>query len=98
MIELIILALAQVAAGEPAQVPQDAPSIEASETIAVAEQPATDPEDVVVCRTVQTTGSRVSSRRICSSRNADELEREATRQAMRENEARSIPADNVLGR
>lgn len=97
MIDFIILALAQVAAGEPASVPPNAATGEVSEPVAAAEQPV-DPGDVVVCRTVQTTGSRVSSRRVCSTRNADELEREAMRQAMRENEARSIPADNVLGR
>lgn len=98
MIGFIVLALAQIAAGEPALVSPNAAVGDVSEPIAATEQPTVNPDDVVVCRTVQTTGSRVSSRRICSTRNDDELEREAIRQAMRENEARSIPADNTFGR
>lgn len=84
MLDLLLIGLFQAAAGEPTETPatpvaeQTTPSAPAD---AAAPTESTDPRDRVVCRTEESTSSRVRPRRICLSQNdRDRLNRENRRE------------------
>ncbi len=87
----ISLLLLQAVAGDPA--PQQQQPQEAVTTEALATAPD---ENAIICRQVPVTGSRTMTRRVCTSKRDDRLERERVAQVIFENEQRSLPADNSL--
>ena len=75
MLEFVVVALFQAAAGDPAPAPTDPVSAPVEQTTAAEPTPATAPEtaaapeatgqDRVICRNVRVTGSRLRTERIC---------------------------------
>ncbi len=84
MLDLLLIGLFQAAAGEPAAETPAAATTEQTTPSAPADAtPAetVDPRDRVVCRTEETTSSRVRPRRVCLSQNdRDRLNRENRRE------------------
>ncbi len=83
MLDLLLIGLFQAAAGDPAT---ETPAAATEQTTPSAPADATpteavDPRDRVVCRTEETTSSRVRPRRVCLSQNdRDRLNRENRRE------------------
>ncbi len=68
MLDLLVIVLLQAVAGDPAATPSQTPTEQTvSTTPAETTEPA--PADRVVCRTEETTSSRVRPRRVCLSQN-----------------------------
>jgi len=85
MLDLLLIGLFQAAAGEPAaETPAAGPTEQMSppaSAATAAPTESTDPRDRVVCRTEETTSSRVRPRRVCLSQNdRDRLNRENRRE------------------
>jgi hypothetical protein len=84
MLEFLFVLMVQAAAGAPA--PQTSPPPPAASEQAVdaqpeaSEAPQTDIRDIVRCRRVQTTGSRLGGRRCTSLRQDEEQRRNAREQ------------------
>jgi hypothetical protein len=83
MLDLLLIGLFQAATGEPAVAMPAAGTTEQTSPSVPAAAPteSTDPRDRVVCRTEETTSSRVRPRRVCLSQNdRDRLNRENRRE------------------
>ena len=80
MIEFLVVALAQAAAGEP-QTSAPAQPAAATETVVTQVQVEVAPEDRIVCRRIIRTGTRMPERRCLTVRDQEAV-REGARQAV----------------
>ena len=81
MLEFLVVALAQAAAGEP-QTGAPAQSVAVTQTASTVAQVEVAPEDRIICRRIVRTGSRLPERRCLTARDQEEV-REGARQTVR---------------
>lgn len=97
MLDLLVIALLQAAAGEPAAPPEQPAATQTVPGNAELQQSQEqNPDDIVRCRRENTTGTRLGTVRVCRTPREEREAREQARQNAREGQDEALRSPSMV--